>query len=184
MSQVQYLFLVYILSTLPRRAVHIEVICHSQNRGHLCPVLSLSPISLPMSPSFSLSVSYLLCLCLSLSFSLSLSLVLSIYLSLFLFSLSLCFSSLSLYLCLLCPLSAFLSISISMSPMFSLSLPLPLSLSLSPLPVPNDLLRSRRCKHNRQLRGGDKRRNNSILQSGTRAQEPMRDHMFPSKALF
>ena len=33
--------------------------------------------------------------------------------------------------------------------------------------------------------GGDgERRNNSLLQSGTEAHEPMRDHMFPLKALF
>lgn len=34
--------------------------------------------------------------------------------------------------------------------------------------------------------GGDggERRNNSLLQSGTEAQEPMRDHMFPLKGLF
>lgn len=98
---------------------------------------------------------------------------LSVYLSLLLFSLSVspCFSSLSVSSPVF--LSLFPDISVSVSYVLSLRYQF-LTISYT-----QDSLNTTGSGGD----GGD-RRNNSLLQSGTEAQEPMRDHMFPLKALF
>ena len=154
-------------------------------RGHPSPPEDRTFVSRSCSLSF-LLLYFSLSISVSFSFSLSLSVSLfflslplfrspSVYLFLSVFSLSVspCFSSLSLcissrvplsfpqylYICLLCSLSLcyqFLTISYT-----------------------KDSLNTTGSG------GGDgERRNNSLLQSGTEAHEPMRDHMFPLKALF
>ena len=81
--------------------------------------------------------------------------------------------------------------------LFSLSVSPPVSLSLFPdISISVSYVLSLRYQSltisytqdslNTTDSGGDggERRNNSLLQSGTEAQEPVRDHMFPLKALF
>ena len=178
-------------SSVPPSSLH--PVCPAQKgcprRGHPSPSEDRTFVSRSRSLSFLFSLiffSFYLCifffllitLCIFI-FPVSLSLPLfrspSVYLFLSVFSLSVspCFSSLSLcilsrvplsfprylYICLLCSLSlCYQSLTISYT---------------------QDSL-------NTTGSGGDdgERRNNSLLQSGTEAQEPMRDHMFPLKALF
>ena len=143
--------------------------------------------------SMSRSLSFLLSL-IFFSFYLCISFFLFITLCIFIFPV---FLSLPLF----CSLSVYLSLllfSLSVSPCFSsLSVSSPVFLSLFPdISVSVSYVLSLRYQFltisytqdslNTTGSGGDggDRRNNSLLQSGTEAQEPMRDHMFPLKALF
>ena len=102
----------------------------------------------------------------------------------FLFSLCVSFSFAVFPLCIsmfLFSLSVSPPVSLSLFPDISISVSYVLSLRYQSLTISytQDSLNTTDSGG-----GGGERRNNSLLQSGTEAQEPVRDHMFPLKALF